>query len=157
MRIIIERVGRGDFSARRVAMSQENPSEVIRGYVWYAFHEGPEDPFSSSAPCAEDAYRARWPIGEEPGTGVHNIDRGVHFPGLHDYLIVTETPSPPVVEHGWGVEPARLKQGFAVPGLWLVRIVATLPTNSGPLQECELAIDWDAWPGPGAFRPHRSL
>lgn len=62
------------------------------------------------------------------------------------YLVLSDAPIPPDLKSGWFVEPARLESSFEIDqrgdrSVRLIRVIRSVETPSGPVQECEFQVD----------------
>jgi hypothetical protein len=129
-------------------------ASLIRGYAWHVY----PDPASAGALAGESPFAdgetrgpGRPPSEPPPGVPAFWTVRG-RTPDLVNqvedraYLVLTESTDPPGVDAGWFAEPARLAASFELDQrggrtVRLIRVVRTVETESGPLQDCEFQVD----------------
>ena len=128
-------------------------SSLVRGYAWHVY----PDPASAGALARDDPFS---PPGHPDRGGSPPLPRGVvdfwtvggKSPSLVNqvegraYLVLTDGPEPPAVSGGWFAEVARLEDDFEIDqrgdrSLRLIRVVNTVQTPSGPVQDCEFQVD----------------
>lgn len=129
-------------------------ASLVRGYAWHVY----PDPASPGALAGDSPFSTgdtagpgRPPLEPPPGVPALWTVHG-RVPALVNqvedraYLVLSESPNPPGVASGWYVEPARLADSFELDQrggrtVRLIRVVGTVETPLGPLQECEFQID----------------
>lgn len=131
-------------------------ASLTRGYAWHVY----PDPATPGALAGESPFPGgedlpgpeRGPL--EPPADVKKfwtVWRGEESELINQterraYLVLTETPVAPDVKSGWFTDPARLEDPFEIEQrgdrtVRLIRIIRSVETPSGPVQECEFQID----------------
>jgi len=131
-----------------------NDAALLRGYAWHIYPDpaspgalagdtpfshgetrGPGRPPQESPP----GIQAFWTVGGKVPSLLNQVEERA-------YLVLTEHQHAPAVTAGWFVEPARLAENFELDqrgdrSARLIRIIRTIDTPSGPVQECEFQVD----------------
>lgn len=132
-------------------------ASITRGFAWHIY----PDPATPGALEGESPFPAggevlpgpeRTPL--EPPADVEKfwtVWRGEQSELLNQierraYLVLTEAPVAPTLKSGWFAEPARLEDPFEIDQrgdrtVRLLRVIRSVETPSGPIQECEFQVD----------------
>lgn len=131
-------------------------ASLTRGYAWHVYPApatpgvfADESPFPGrkdlpgpERPPLEppDDVKKFWTVWRgEASELINQVERRA-------YLVLTEAPVAPDVKSGWFADPARLEDPFEIDqrgdrSVRLIRVIRSVETPSGPVQECEFQID----------------
>jgi hypothetical protein len=129
-------------------------SVLITGYAWHIYPDPAasgtllgDSPFNTGDPRGPDRPPHETPPGLSALWTVHGkVPALVNQVEDRAYLALSEKPTPPAVTSGWFVEAARLAENFELDqrggrSARLIRVIRTVETPWGLLQECEFQID----------------